>query len=80
VTELTYGRLEQLMRSLGFSVHLLEGEARGYQHESGARLTLPNLPEQETVLPRHLMAVRTILEAFGIPEPAELAQPTQRVG
>ncbi len=81
MSELTYDELEQMLRSLGFSVHLLDEHIRGYQHDaSGARLTLPNLPGQEKVLPRHVMAVRTVLDAFGFPEPEEFAGHVPRAG
>jgi hypothetical protein len=73
MTQLTYGQLKQVLCSLGFSVHALKGGALGYQHESGARLIFPNLPDQDKVMPRHLVAVRVVLEAFGIDEPPPLA-------
>jgi hypothetical protein len=74
MSELTYGRMDNMLRSLGFTVHLLKENTRGCRHaNSGARITLPNFPDKEKVYPHHLIAVRAILDGFGIPEPQEFA-------
>ena len=77
---LTYGRMDRVLESIGFSIHPLDPEAKVYQHGNGAGLTLPTNPDDEPVSPRHLGAVRAILIAFGMPEPAEFTRPTQRAG
>jgi hypothetical protein len=45
-TEVTYGQLDKVLRSLGFSCRLVKGDppARVYEHkESGARISTPPL-------------------------------------
>lgn len=78
--EVTYGRLDQVLRSLGFSVRTLAGpKAKVYEHkESGALIALPILPDGATVLPRHLVAVHAILDAYGITDPTDLALQLER--
>ena len=73
MARLTYARLDKLMRNAGFESLAVENRGRRYQHpESGAGLTLPEMPGNDTVLPRHLLAIRAILDAFGHAEPIEL--------
>ncbi len=79
MTEMTYGRLDQELRSLGFAVRLdkgdaLQGDARVYKHApTGALLIVPVFPDAERVLPRHLGAARVTLDNFGIARPRVLA-------
>lgn len=71
-TDVTYGQLDKVLRSLGFSCHLVQGEppARHYEHkETGAFLTVPPLPEGDRVLEHHLVTVKVTLEEFGIADP-----------
>jgi hypothetical protein len=71
-TEVTYGQLDKVLRSLGFSCRLLKGDppARVYEHkESGARITIPPYPETDFVLDYHLVAARTVVDLFGVAEP-----------
>jgi hypothetical protein len=70
---LTYAQLGRVLRSLGLAERTRADGARGYQHETGARLIFPNFPQQKQVLPHHLAAVRVVLDAFGIDEPPPLA-------
>lgn len=78
--QLTYGRLDQLLRSLGFSVRLSPRGGKGYVHETGALVAVPAFPDDKLVMPHHLLATQVALDGFGIPVPAELAPPTQRAG
>jgi hypothetical protein len=79
---MTYGRLDKVLRSLGFTVTILQDggrTARAYQHpESGAGITLPKFPDEQEVQAGHLVVVRAILDGFGIPEPLELASRVPR--
>lgn len=70
-TDVTYGQLDQVLRSLAFSCWLSQKEplARVYQHESGALFTTPPFPLDDFVLDSHLVAARTILDLFGIADP-----------
>jgi hypothetical protein len=77
--KVTYRRLDEVLRSLGFSVHEPEQGTRLYKHAgSGALIVLPVLPDQEEVLPRHLVGVRMTLEAFGVADPPEFASRLQK--
>ena len=68
-----------MLRSLGFSVRLLEGKARVYKEEAtGALVALPLLPPDKEVLPRHLLAVRSILQAYGIADATDFATKLQK--
>jgi hypothetical protein len=71
-TDVTYGQLDKVLRSLGFTCRLLTDEppARVYEHkESGAWIMLPRFPEEDRVLDYHLAHVRTTLDGFGIADP-----------
>jgi hypothetical protein len=79
--DVTYGRLDEVLRSLGFSVHEPEQGVRVYKHAgTGAALVLPVLPDRHEVLPHHLVGVRMTLEAFGVADPLELASRLQQAG
>ena len=68
----TYGQLDKVLRSLGFSCRLENGDppARRYEHkETGALVTMPPFPLTDLALERHVVAARTIVDAFGIAEP-----------
>jgi hypothetical protein len=82
-TDVTYGQLDKVLRSLDFSCRLvtLEVPARVYEHKaSGALFTLPPFPESDRVLDYHLVAVRTILDANGIADPTTFAAELQKAG
>lgn len=71
-TGVTYGQLDKVMRSLGFSCWLSKEEppARVYEHkESGALLTTPPYPLTDLALDAHLVAARAIVDLFGIADP-----------
>lgn len=73
MSKVTYGRLDEVLRSLGFSVQNAEKKARLYTEENtGAFLALPALPADMEVLPRHLLAVRTTLTVYGIADETDL--------
>jgi hypothetical protein len=75
----TYGRLDKVLRSLGFAVHLVEDTARLYKNEAtGALVALPRVPEQEEVFPHHLLAVRSILQAYGLADPTDFDKKLQK--
>jgi hypothetical protein len=82
-TDVTYGQLDKVLRSLGFSCRLatLETPARVYEDkESGARIILPPFPESDQVLDYHLILVRTTLDGFGIADPTTFAAKLQKAG
>jgi hypothetical protein len=82
-TDVTYGQLDRVLRSLGFSCRLvtLEVPARVYEHEQyGALFMLPPFPESDRVLDYHLIAVRTMLDGYGIADPTAFAAELQKAG
>lgn len=79
----TYGRLDEVLRGLGFSVRVTDDDGpptRVYRRpDSKAIILLPTFPEKEPVLPRHLVMVRTTLDLFGILEPMDFDARLQKV-
>jgi hypothetical protein len=82
-TNVTYGQLNKVLRSLGFSCRLVKGDppARRYEHkESGALISMPPFPLTDFVLDYHLVAARTILDLFGIADPKVFDAQLQKAG
>lgn len=82
-SEVTYGELDAVLRSLGFSCHPSRHEPPGrvYEHKTaGAMILLPALPEGDKVFEYHLVAVRTELDNFGIANPTVFAAKLQKTG
>jgi hypothetical protein len=72
--------LDELLHSLGFSLRGVYEQNKVYLHErTGALVMFPAFPDGDEVLPRHLLLVRTTLDNYGIPVPADLATKLQRV-
>ncbi len=82
-TEVTYGQLDRVLRALGFSSRLKQGDppARHYEHkETGAFITLPPLPENDRVMEHHFVTVKFTLDGFGIADPIAFAEQIQKAG
>jgi hypothetical protein len=81
-TDVTYGQLDRVLRSLGFSCRLSKTKppARVYEHESGALLTTPPFPMDNFVLENHLVGARTTLDLFGIADPKSFNTQLQKAG
>jgi hypothetical protein len=82
-TELTYGQLDKVLRSLGFSSRFVQGKppARHYEHkETGAFITLPPFAESDRVMEHHLVTARVTLDGFGIADPTAFAEQVQKAG
>jgi hypothetical protein len=74
VADVTYGRLEEVLLSLGFSYRGVHEKNRWYRHEeTGALIVYPEFPAADSVLPRHLLAARAVLKAYGIADPMDFA-------
>jgi hypothetical protein len=79
MAEVTYGQLDEVLRSLGFSVEVLEDKTKWYKHEAtGAVVALPDVKTKDPVTPHHLVAVRAILEAYGLADPLDFASKLQK--
>ncbi len=82
-TELTYGQLDRVLLSMGFTSSLVKGKpsARHYEHkETGAFITLPPFPESDRVLEHQLVTVRVTLDGFGIADLIAFAAQIQKAG
>jgi hypothetical protein len=78
--KLTYGQLDQILRSLEFSVRVASDGAKVYKHAAtGAWIVFPGHPDEQEVYPWHIAAARTTLEGFGLPCPMELQLIARRV-
>ena len=82
-TNVTYGQLHKVLRSLGFSCRLVKGKppARHYEHkETGAWITLPPYPESDRVLEHHLVTARVTVDGFGIADAKVFDAQLQKAG
>jgi hypothetical protein len=65
------------LRSVGFSARTTPAQAKVYKQEAtGATIILPDSPLRDSVLPHHLVVVRTVLKDYGISDPTD---PTVKV-
>ncbi len=82
-TKVTYGQLDRVLRSLGFSSRLVNGDppARVYDHkETGASFMIPPLPETDFVLDYHLAGAQKTLDLFGIADAKVFDAQLQKAG
>jgi hypothetical protein len=82
-TEVTYGQLDEVLRSLGFSCWLAKKDppSRVYEHkETGALITTPTFPFTDHVLNYHLIGARTVVDLFGIADPKVFDAKLQKLG
>jgi hypothetical protein len=82
-TDVTYGQLDKVLRSLGFSCRPAKHDPPGrvYEHkEAGAVIMLPAVLDTEKVFEHHLTAARVELDNFGIASPSVFAAKLQRAG
>jgi hypothetical protein len=78
MSDVTYGRLDAVLRGLGFAASVFEKDTRVYKHaKTGALVTFPIHPDHAPVLPHHVAGTQMILDAFGIATPPELAAQLQ---
>jgi len=82
-TDVTYGQLDKVLRSLGFSCRQVDGDppARRYEHKRrGGFLSVPPMPDDEPVMEHHLVAARVMLDATGIADAKIFDAQMQRAG
>jgi hypothetical protein len=82
-TDVTYGQLDKVLRSLGFSYHLVQGDppARRYLHEeTGALVSIPPFPMNDSALPQYMVAARTVVDLFGIADPTVFDAKVRKAG
>lgn len=81
--EVTYGQLDKVLRSLGFSCRPAKHDPPGriYEHkQAGALIMLPQFADSAKVFEHHLVTVRTELDNFGIADPTVFAAKLQKAG
>ena len=65
-----YARMEEILRTLGFTLRGIEEKNKIYHHAAtGAVAIFPEFPAENAVLPRHLLAVKSVLQAHGLADP-----------
>ena len=70
MNEVTHARLQEVLLSLGFSYNGIYRKNKIFRHdETGAMVIYPESAPDDAVLPRHLFAVETILDAYGLADP-----------
>jgi hypothetical protein len=81
MNEPTYGQVDKVLRSLGFSCRTatLQTKALVYEHpETGAIILLPVSAASNKLLPHHLAAVQGTLKLYGIADPLDFAAELQK--
>ena len=77
----TYQRLEEVLESLGFRFRGIQEQNKIFLHEAaGALVVYPEFPSRDEALPRHLVAIRGTLDAYGIADPLDFAARLQKAG
>jgi hypothetical protein len=82
-TEITYGQLDRVLRSLGFTRRLVEKDppAVRYEHkESGALISVPPFNDNDKALGHHVAVARATLDTFGIADPFLFDAELQKAG
>lgn len=82
-TEVTYGQLDKVLRSLGFTCRASEEDPpnRIYEHKkTGAVIMLPQFSVSDRVYEHHLLAARMELENFGLADASVFAAKLQKAG
>lgn len=81
--DVTYGQLDKVLRSLGFSRELVKKEppAVHYDHKATAAfISVPPFRDGERMHEHHLVTARFILDQFGIADPEVFEAELQKAG
>jgi len=82
-TDVTYGQLDKVLRSLGFTSRLVKGDppARVYHHrDTDASFMLPPFPDDDRVMLHHLVTARVMLDEHGIADPSAFDAKLRKAG
>jgi hypothetical protein len=82
-TNVTYGQLDKVLRSFGFTRQEFERNGKGVQYEhkkTGAIITLPLFPERNKVYEHHMIVVRGTLDGFGVADPSVFEASLKKAG
>jgi hypothetical protein len=77
-SNITYGQLDGVLRSLGFNVQIEKGKRRLYAHAgTGALMSLPDRKPTELANATYVAAVRKVLADYDIADEVEFASQLQ---
>jgi hypothetical protein len=82
-TDVTYGQLDRVLRSLGFTCRPGNNDPPGrvYEHRNaGAVIMLPAFHDSDKVYEHHMAAARAELDDFGIADPTTFDNKLQKAG
>ena len=82
-TEFTYGQLEQVLRTYGFTCRPGNNDPPGriYEHpQTGAIVALPAVAANDKVYEHHLLTARLALDDFGIADPTTFEAKLRKAG
>jgi hypothetical protein len=82
-TSVTFGQLDEVLRSLGFTCRLGDNDPPGYIYEhpmAGAMILLPSFAKADRIYEHHLAAARMELRDFGIADPATFDAKLHKAG
>ncbi|MBY0230701.1 MAG: hypothetical protein K2W96_15550 [Gemmataceae bacterium] len=67
MTNVTFGKLDRMLRGLGFTASDTPTGTRVYQHApSGAEVYLPRQDAGQLVKPHHVLTAQVALDDFGV--------------
>jgi hypothetical protein len=74
MSSVTYGQLENALRSLGFTLCGVVEKNKVFLHEpTGAIIVYPEFPPDQEVYPSHELRARAVLDAYGIVDRRDFA-------
>jgi hypothetical protein len=79
----TYGQLDKVLRSLGFTGSLVPGDppAQVYDHPAtGCHIMVPPFPKEDRMLEYHFATARMMLDQFGIADPEAFDAKLRKAG
>jgi hypothetical protein len=82
-TSITFGQLDKVLRSLGFTCRPGNNDPPGHIYEhpaAGAMILLPAFRKADRIYEHHLAAARMELRDFGIADPDTFDAKLQRAG
>jgi hypothetical protein len=79
----TYGQLDKVLRSLGFTSCLVpvDPPAQVYDHQqTGCHIMVPPFPKEAKMLEYHFATARMMLDQFGIADPEAFDAKLRKAG
>jgi hypothetical protein len=74
MSKVTYARLDEVLRSVGFAMRGVVDRNKVYRHEeTGALIVFPEFPPDSEVLPRYISQARAVLKTYGLMDEMDFA-------